>query len=89
MAKCVRLQDVLGTLEKANIGGYITDRLMEIPTADVQPVSVIKELQEYIKQRILETAFNNGGVYKEVAEDIADRIDIWVDEFGSLSIKEM
>ena len=38
MAKCVRLQDVLGTLEKANIGGYITDRLMEIPAADVQPV---------------------------------------------------
>lgn len=82
MAKCVRLQDVLGTLEKANIGGYITDRLMEIPAADVQPASVIKELQEHIKQCILETAFNNGGVYGEVAEDIADHIDIWVDEFG-------
>lgn len=52
-----------------------------IPAADVQPVSVIKELQEHIKQRILETAFNNGGIYGEVAEDIADRIDIWVDEF--------
>lgn len=49
--------------------------------ADVQPVSVIKELQEHIKQRILETAFNNGGIYGEVAEDIANRIDIWVDEF--------
>ena len=39
------------------------------------------KLQEHIKQRILETAFNNGGIYGEVAEDIADRIDIWVDEF--------
>ena len=54
----------------------------EQPAADVQPISVIKELQEHIKQRILETAFNNGGIYGEVAEDIADRIDIWVDEFG-------
>lgn len=49
---------------------------------DVQPVSAIKKLQEHIKQRILETAFNNGGIYREVAEDIADRIDMWVDEFG-------
>lgn len=55
--------------------------LSEMPAADVQPISVIKELQEHIKQRILETAFNNGGIYGEVAEDIADRIDIWVDEF--------
>ena len=53
----------------------------KIPAADVQSVSVIKELQEHIKQRILETAFNNGGIYGEVAEDIADRINIWVDEF--------
>ena len=53
-----------------------------VPTADVKPASVIKELQEHIKQRILETAFNNGGIYGEVAEDIANRIDIWVDEFG-------
>lgn len=54
-----------------------------IPTelANIQPVSVIKKLQEHIKQRILETGFNNGGIYGEVAEDIADRIDIWVDEF--------
>ena len=45
------------------------------------PASVIEKLREHIKQRILETAFNNGGIYGEVAEDIADRIDIWVDEF--------
>lgn len=59
----------------------VDNDLCFIPTADVQPVSVIKELQEHIKQRILETAFNNGGIYGEVAEDLADRIDIWVDEF--------
>ena len=56
--------------------------LKELKAADVKSASVIKELQEHIKQRILETAFNNGGIYGEVAEDIADRIDIWVDEFG-------
>lgn len=54
----------------------------EAEATDVQPVSVIRKLQEHIKQRILETAFNNGGIYGEVAEDIADRIDIWVNEFG-------
>ena len=59
----------------------ITDYIESLPAANVQPTSVIKELQEHIKQRILETAFNNGGIYGEVAEDIADRIDIWVDEF--------
>ena len=66
--------------ERTNL--YILkSKVAELPAADVQPVSVIKELQEHIKQRILETAFNNGGIYGEVAEDIANRIDIWVDEF--------
>ena len=68
--------DTINTIDK------ITDFIEAMPVADVQPASVIKELQEHIKQRILETAFNNGGIYGEVAEDIADRIDIWVDEFG-------
>ena len=57
-------------------------KIEEIPATDVQPVLTIKKLQEHIKQRILETGFNNGGIYGEVAEDIADHIDIWVDEFG-------
>lgn len=52
MAKCVRLQDVLGTLEKANIGGYITDRLMEIPAADVQPVIETEDLATATEQFI-------------------------------------
>lgn len=60
---------------------WFQEAVVDAATANVQPVSVIKELQEHIKQRILETAFNNGGIYGEVAEDIADRIDIWVDEF--------
>ena len=68
--------DTINTIDR------ITDFIEAMPAADVQPASVIKELQEHIKQRILETAFNNGGIYGEVAEDIADRIDIWVDEFG-------
>ena len=68
--------------------GYpVQETLEQLPTADVQPVLVSKELQEHIKQRILETAFNNGGIYSEVAEDIANRIDFWVDEFVSKPIK--
>ena len=39
MDKYVKLQNVLETLRKANIGGYITDRLLEMPAADVQPIN--------------------------------------------------
>ena len=39
MDKYVKMADVLETLKKANIGGYITDRLMEIPATDVQPIN--------------------------------------------------
>ena len=39
MDEYISREDVLETLRKANIGGYITDRLLEIPTADVQPVN--------------------------------------------------
>ena len=63
------------------------ENIIEALGADVQPVTVIKELQGHIKQRILETAFNNGGIYSEVAEDIANRIDFWVDEFISETTK--
>lgn len=38
MDEYVRRKDVLETLRKASIGGYITDRLLEIPAADVQPI---------------------------------------------------
>lgn len=38
MTEYISREDVLETLRKANIGGYITDRLLEIPAADVQPV---------------------------------------------------
>lgn len=36
--KYISREAVLQTLQKANIGGYITERLLEIPSADVQPV---------------------------------------------------
>lgn len=87
MAEYIEREEIMNRL----FTEYATDSkadvfelIRSIPAADVQSISVIKELQEYIKQRILETAFNNGGIYGEVAEDIANRIDIWVDEFGRI-----
>lgn len=56
----------------------VLDEIEEISVTDILPIKIL----EHIKQRILETAFNNGGIYGEVAEDIADHIDTWVDEFG-------
>ena len=41
MAEYVRMSDVLETLKKANIGGYITDRLLEIPTIDINDDFVV------------------------------------------------
>lgn len=38
MDEYISREAVLQTLQKANIGGYITERLLEIPSADVQPV---------------------------------------------------
>jgi hypothetical protein len=36
MDEYISREAVLQTLQKANIGGYITERLLEIPAADVQ-----------------------------------------------------
>jgi hypothetical protein len=38
MSDYISREMVLKTLQKANIGGYITERLLEIPAADVQLV---------------------------------------------------
>ena len=38
MDEYIKREDVMQTLKKANIGGYITERLLEIPSEDVQPV---------------------------------------------------
>lgn len=38
MEDLISREMVLKTLQKANIGGYITERLLEIPAADVQPI---------------------------------------------------
>lgn len=50
------------------------------PVADVLPAEIIN----HIKHRMMETAFNNVGCTDDaskIIEDIADRIDLWVDEF--------
>lgn len=49
MDEYISREAVLQTLQKANIGGYITERLLEIPSADVQPVKHGKweEIEEY------------------------------------------
>lgn len=39
MDEYIKREDVMSTLKKANIGGYITERLLEIPAADVQPIN--------------------------------------------------
>lgn len=38
MGEYIKREDVMYTLKKANIGGYITERLLEIPSTDVLPV---------------------------------------------------
>lgn len=38
MTEYISREAVLQTLQKANISGYITERLLEIPSADVQPI---------------------------------------------------
>jgi hypothetical protein len=50
------------------------------PAADVLPAEIIN----HIKHRMMKTAFNNVGCTDDaskIIEDIADRIDLWVDEF--------
>lgn len=59
------------------------DVIQIAPVADVIPAKII----EHIKQRILETAFNNDEIYSEVAEDIVDRIDFWVKELSDLEMR--
>lgn len=38
MNEYIKRENVMQTLQKANIGGYITERLLEIPSEDVQSV---------------------------------------------------
>lgn len=58
MTEYISREDVLETLRKANIGGYITDRLLEIPAADVQPVNQWIS----VKERLPETPEEGLGV---------------------------
>lgn len=45
MDEYIKREDVLQTLKKANIGGYITERLLEIPSEDVISSAKVKDLQ--------------------------------------------
>lgn len=60
----------------------LTSAVMQIiqtfPTADVQPLSIVAE---HIKNRLYETAFNTDDEKaSRVIEDMANRIDFWIDE---------
>ena len=48
MGEYIKREAVLQTLNKANIGGYITERLLKIPSEDVIPSAKVKELQSQI-----------------------------------------
>ena len=49
-----------------------------IPSADVQPLSVVAE---HIKKRLYQTAFNTTEEKaRDAIVDMAKRIDIWIDE---------
>lgn len=49
-----------------------------IPSADVQPLSVVAE---HIKNRLYETALNTDeAVASDAIADMAERIDFWIDE---------
>lgn len=78
MDEYIKRGDVMQTLKKANIGGYITERFLEIPSADVQLLSVVAE---HIKKRLYETAFNtNEAEARNAIADMAERIDFWINE---------
>lgn len=48
MNEYIKREAVLQTLQKANIGGYITERLLEIPSEDVISSAKVKDLQSQI-----------------------------------------
>lgn len=48
MDEYIKREAVLQTLQKANIGGYITERLLEIPSEDVVSSTKVKDLQSQI-----------------------------------------
>lgn len=56
----------------------IVNAISDIPSADVQPLSVVAE---HIKNRLYETALNTSEPFaSDVIADIAERIDFWIDE---------
>lgn len=59
---------VLQTLQKANIGGYITERLLEIPAADVQSVGRCKDCMYFIPAHV-RCADGSEKAYSEFPEE--------------------
>jgi hypothetical protein len=56
----------------------VPEVIADIPTVDVQPLSVVAE---HIKERLYETAFNTDEpIASHAIEDMAKRIDFWIGE---------
>lgn len=51
MDEYIKREDVLQTLKKANIGGYITERLFEIPSAIEELICAMQKEIKEIKER--------------------------------------
>ena len=84
MDEYVRREDVLETLRKASIGGYITDKLLEIPAVDVLPMKYILRIvqgrlnrvdytmSEAIKSNDIDTVYRMKGANDVCNEILAD-----------------
>lgn len=67
-----------GVMCRACADADAMDILIDMPAADVQPLSVVAE---HIKNRLYETAFNTTEEKaRNAIADMAGRIDFWIDE---------
>ena len=67
-----------GVMCRACADADAMDILIDMPAADVQPLSVVAE---HIKNRLYETAFNTTEEKaRNAIADMAERIDFWIDE---------
>lgn len=69
-----------------NLAEFAYNIVINIPAADVQPLSVVSE---HIKNRLYETAFNEPDTASsDVIADMAERIDFWINELKVGNINE-
>lgn len=67
-----------GVMCRACADAGAMDILIDMPAADVKPLSVVAE---HVKKRLYETAFNTSeAVARNAIADMAGRIDFWIDE---------